>query len=263
MRKAFIAILVLAVSLAFSGPVMAEDVTIVGTGSGSAVLKAVGEAFTQNNPGVTINVPKSIGSGGGVKSVGGDKAKIGRIARKVKAKEAHFGLTYIPFRKMPICFFVNKSVGVKNLSTKQVCDIYSGKITNWKDVGGKNAKIRVVRREDGDSSLSVLLKTFPGFADITLTPKSKTTFSDPSTCELTEKKADTIAFGTYINAKNYDVEVLSIDGKSITDAGWSYVGVLGFIYKEKNYTGNIKKFVEFATSSQAHDVIKGKGGLPY
>lgn len=67
---------------------------------------------------------------------------------------------------MSICFFVNKSVGVKYLSTKQLCDIYSGKFTNWKDVGGKNAKIRVIRSKDGDSSLMVLPKSLPGFADI-------------------------------------------------------------------------------------------------
>ena len=50
------------------------------------------------------------------KAVGGDKAKIGRIARKVKPKEDHFGLSYVPFCKMPICFFVNTSVEVKKLS---------------------------------------------------------------------------------------------------------------------------------------------------
>ncbi|MDM8555177.1 substrate-binding domain-containing protein [Desulfococcaceae bacterium HSG7] len=263
MKKALNVILLLAAGLAFSGPVMAEDVTIVGTGSGAAVLKAVGEAFTLKNPGVTINVPESIGSGGGIKAVGRDEAKFGRIARKIKPKEERFKLSYLPFCKMPICFFVNKSVEVKSLSTQQICDIYSGKITDWKDVGGKSAKIRVIRREKGDSSLRVLLESFPGFADIKLTSKSKTTFSDPSTCELTQDKANTIAFGTYINAKNYNVNIPLINGKKPTDADWPYIGTLALIYKQKNYTGNIKKFAEFATSSESHDAIKNMGGLPY
>ena len=260
--KIKILITAVAIGLALSHPVMGEEITIVGTGSGMAVLKAVGEAFSQNNPGIRINVPDSIGSGGGVKSVGRDKYKIGRIAREIKAKEKHYGLTHVPFAKMPIVFFVNKSISISGLTTKQVCDIYSGKITNWKDVGGKDARIKVIRREPGDSSLRVLLGSFPGFADITLTPKSKTTFSDPKTVQFAESKADSIAFGTYINARNYKVNILTIDGKNATDADWPYVGTLALIFKEKNYQGNIKKFVEFTTSADVHDTIKGVGGMP-
>lgn len=96
---------------------MAEVITIVGTGSGSTILKATGAAFSQANPGNSVEVPKSIGSGGGVKAVGSDKAAIGRVARGIKDKEKHYGLTYLPFAKMPIVFMVNKSVGVKSLST--------------------------------------------------------------------------------------------------------------------------------------------------
>src|SRR3990172_465422 len=92
----------------------------------------------------------------------------------------------LPVAKMPIVVMTHKSVGIKNLSPKQVCDIYSGKITNWKEVGGKDGVIKVVRREDGDSSLDVLLKSLPGFKAITITSKSKTTLSDPETIELVE-----------------------------------------------------------------------------
>ncbi len=248
--------------LFFSGQVQAEEITIVGTGSGSSVIEAVGKAFSQNNPGVTVVVPKSIGSGGGMKAVGTDKNVIGRVARGIKDKEKPYGLTYFPYAKNPIVFFVNKSVGIKDLTTQQICDIYSGKVTNWKDVGGKDAKIRVIRREDGDSSLSVLLESFPGFADITLTSKSKTTLSDPSTCELAEKKADTIAFGTYANARNFGVEILTIEGKLATDSDYPYAGTLALIFKEKNKSGNIKNLVEFASSPSSHDAIKQAGATP-
>jgi phosphate transport system substrate-binding protein len=263
MKKLVMCVAVLAISLVLSGQVMAEKITIVGTGSGSSVLKAVGTAFSHNNSEVTVSVPKSIGSGGGIKAVGTDKNVIGRVARGIKDKEKHYGINYVPYAKNPIVFFVNKSVGITNLTTQQVCGIYRGRITNWKDVGGKDARIRVIRREEGDSSLEVLLKTFSGFADISLTAKSKTTFSDPSTCELAEKKADTIAFGTYANARNYGVDILAIEGKDTTDADYPYVGTLALIFKEKNKTGNIKKFVAFATSAAAHDAIKGAGAVPY
>ena len=262
MKRALIVALVLTFVLVFSSSVMAEEITIVGTGDGVAILKAIGEAFTQKNSGVTIIVPKSIGSGGGIKSVGKDLYKIGRVARGIKDKEKHFGLKYVPYAKVPTVFFVNKSVGVKNLSTKQVCDIYSGKITNWKDVGGKEARIRVVRREDGDSSLKVLTKSFPGFKDITITSKSKTAFKTPDMISTIVDKKDTIGFGPNDVAKKANVDVLTIDGKKPTEAGYPSAGTLGLIFKEKNHIGNIKKFVEFATSTAAHDAITGAGGMP-
>jgi phosphate transport system substrate-binding protein len=262
MRKIVTAIAALAIGLVLSGPVMAEDITIVGTGDGVKALKAIGAVFSKNNPGITVNVPKSIGSGGGIKAVGTGKYTIGRVAREIKDKEKHYGLTYVPFARIPVVFFVNKGVGIQNLSAQQICDIYSGKITNWKEVGGKDRRIRVVRREDGDSSLKVLLKFFPGFKDITLTPKSKTALKTSANFNIVESKADTIGFGPYDVAKGANVDVLQVDGRLPTEPSYLCVGTIALIFKEKNKTGSIKKFVEFATSPAAHNAIKGAGGLP-
>jgi len=263
MKRVIALIAISMFGLLISQAAIAEEITIVGTGSGMSILENVGSAFTENNPGVKVNVPKSIGSGGGVKAVGSDQAKIGRVARKIKDKEKPYDLTYVPMAKMPIVFYVNKSAGVDNLTVQQICDIYSGKVTNWKDVGGKGGKIRVIRREDGDSSLKALRKSFPGFKELAITKKSKTTNSDAETCQMAEKKAGTIAFGTYGNAKNYDVDILKIDGTHPTDSGYPYAGVLALIYKEKNLKGTIKEFVAFATSAKSQNAIKEAGGVPF
>jgi len=247
----------------FAVSVSAEEITIVGTGSGTAILKAVGEAFQKTTPGVTIVVPESIGSGGGIKAVGKDEYMLGRVARDIKENEQEYGLTMVPLAKIPIVFFVNTSVTVKELSIQQVLDIYSGKITNWSEVGGHDARIRVITREEGDSSLEVLDSFFPGFKDITITPKSKMTFSDPETEEALEEYEGAIAYGTYANAMNTDAHILTIEGKSATDADYPYVGMLGLIFKQKNLTGNIKAFVDFASSEAAHEAIASEGGAPY
>lgn len=243
-------------------PALAEELTIVGTGSGTVILKAIGDVFHQQHPDVMIEIPESIGSGGGIKAVGRDEYLLGRVARELKEKEQPYGLTYVAYANMPVVFFTNSSVSVKNLSTQQILDIYSGKITNWNEVGGDDAKIRVVTREEGDSSLGVLLKLLPGFQDITITSKAKTTFSDPETEETVLKVANVIAYGSYPNAKVIDVNVLTIDGKSPADQDYPYVGSLGFVYKADKYTGVVKQFVDFATSEAAYEVIKEAGGMP-
>ncbi len=142
-------------------------------------------------------------------------------------------------------------------------DIYSGAITNWQEVGGSDAAIRVVSHEEGDSSRGVLSKTFPGFQELILTSKAKITFSDPETEELIQSKSGVIAYGLYSNAKVIDVNVLTIGGQSPVEKEYPYIGVLGSIYKEQNYTGIVvKAYVEFATSDAGHEAIRTAGGIP-
>lgn len=263
MKKGLTLLIALFVCLSIPKLVLADELTIVGTGDGVKILNAIGEAFMQSNPDIEIKVPKSIGSGGGIKAVGTGQEQIGRVARELKEKEKPYGLSYTPYARGPVVFFVNKGVGIKDLSAEQVCGIYSGEITNWKDVGGKDTKIRVVRREDGDSSLKVLRKSFPGFGGISITVKSKTTFSTPETFSIVEKKANAIGFGPYDVAKDADVDIIAIEGKAPADSGYPYFSTLAVIYKAEKLTGNLKKFLEFATSSVAHKSIVNAGGTPF
>lgn len=262
MHKLALKIALLFAAVSTSVFLRAEEITIVGTGSGVEVLAALGQVFTQAHPDVTVTLPDSIGSGGAIKAVGTDKAVIGRVARGIKDSEKPFGLSYLPVAKLPIVFMVNKSVeGVKNLTAAQLCDIYSGKIVNWKEVGGADGAIRVVRREDGDSSLDVLLKSLPGFKQIVITPKSKTTLSDPATIELVEKTPGTIAFGTYPNAKVSNVDVLTIDGLQPTQPDYPHCGTLALIFKPASRAGSIALWLDFVSSPGAQVTIKSAGGL--
>lgn len=239
-----------------------EEITIVGTGDGMSVLASVGDAFSKANPGVVVTVPDSIGSGGGIKSVGKGKYKVGRVARRIKNKEKHYGLVYRPYAKVPVVFFVNKRVRVRNLSARQVADIYSGKIKNWREVGGGNLPIRVVRREDGDSSLKVLRKTFPGFKDVVITPKSKEALTTPENFASVSNKAGTIGFGPYSGAMAANVKVLKVDRKSATDPGYPSTGIMALIFKEGSNKGNVGKFINFATSAAARAAIERAHGIP-
>ena len=113
MKKVCLASLVALLSI---GLAVAEEIVIVGTGSGTSVLKAVGAAYTKAHPKVTITVPSSIGSGGGMRAVGKDKNILGRVAREIKQSEKSYGMTYLAYAKMPIVFFVHKEVTIKSLN---------------------------------------------------------------------------------------------------------------------------------------------------
>src|SRR5882757_4509048 len=128
----------------------AADLSVVGTGDGIDLLRALGAAYTAAHPDTNVIVPPSIGSGGGIAAVGSGKEVLGRIARPLSDSEKEAGLVATPVFRLPSAFFVHRSAGVDRLTSAQLADIYRGKVTNWRDVGGADARVRVVRREDQD-----------------------------------------------------------------------------------------------------------------
>ncbi|OSM02244.1 putative phosphate transport system substrate-binding protein [Magnetofaba australis IT-1] len=236
---------------------------IVGTGDGMIVLHALAKAFSVNHPQDEIVVPDSIGSSGGYKAVGNDKALLGRVARKIKPREEPYGLTYLPIAKFPVVFFVNKSVTVSNLSAAQINDIYRGKIVNWSEVGGAEGKIRVVRREEGDSSLGNLRATFPGFDEVTITPYSKTATLNQHNFEIVTQKEGTIGFGPYADALKENVTILNIDGLAPTDENYPSFGTLALIFKAANRQGLVEAFLKFVETSPAMQAIRSAHATPY
>lgn len=240
-----------------------EKLFIVGTGSGMPLLEAVGKAFTKHNPDIRILIPESIGSGGGIKAVGNDDYVLGRVARDIKSKEKKYGLTQTPIAKIPIAFFVNNSVSLSDITAEQACKIYNGTIRKWEEIGAGQGKIRVIKRQAGDSSLTVLQNTLAGFGDLTLTPRSKTTYTDQETIDACQGQENAIAFGSLADIKNVKgVHALALDGMPPTDPSYPHIGPLSLVYKAKNYRGTVKQFVEFIPSQAAQKAIKDAGGLP-
>src|SRR3954451_2197678 len=164
----------LALAATQGGLAHAGTLTIPGTGDGIEILNAVGAAFTADNPGTLVIVPPSIGSGGAIVAVSGDREVLGRVARPLSDAEKAQGLVFTPIVKIPSAIFVHPSAKIASLTSKQLGDIYAGTISNWNEVGGPDLRIKVVRREDADSTLGVLRASMPGWKDLALTPKSKT-----------------------------------------------------------------------------------------
>lgn len=237
------------------------ELDIVGTGDGVDILRAIKDAFVKKHPEAVIKIPHSVGSGGGIRMVGQDQARLGRVAREIREKEKRYGLTWIQYAKVPVVFVVNKSVGLSSLTSKQILEVYSGKVENWSQLGGPDMKIRVVTREKGDSSLGSLLSSFPGFKDLKIKKKSKTTYSTPETFALIAQKPGTIGFGPLDVALASNVTVLKLGKLDPLDPNYPVANPLAFVFKPRNNQGLIKEFVDFAVSSAVRDVIRAVGGV--
>ena len=240
-----------------------ENLVIVGTGSGTAILKALSKAFTDKHPGKTVEIPPSIGSGGGIKAVGNDESIAGRVARELNKNEERYNLKYVLIADTPIVFYVNDSVSMTNITPEQACSIFNGSIRNWEEIGGGNGKIRVIKREEGDSSLLILNDSLPGFKDITLTLRSKTTFTDDETLKECAYYENSITFGAFCDVKFYKgIHELTLSGVHPEDAKYPCKGPLALVYKEKKFNGILKEFTEFIFSVDGKNIIKEAGGIP-
>lgn len=235
---------------------------IVGTGDGIDLLRALGTAFALQNKSVQIDVPPSIGSGGGIAAVGSGKAVLGRVARKLSDSEKASGIAYEPFARLPSAFFVHPSAGVTSLTTAQLTAIYSGRISNWKDVGGNDLRIRVVRREDTDSTLVVLRQSMPGWKDLVITENSKTATTTQENTETVREVQGTIGFGPFSKSLEQGVTILKIDGRHPTDAAYPSSVELALIFTEKTVTPDARAFVKFVKTTKAHDVMASLGSIP-
>lgn len=241
----------------------ADDLVIVGTGNGVPVLKALGDAFTREHPGVSVVIPESIGSIGGIRAVGNDDYLIGRISRDLNDREIDYGLRQMVYATIPIVFFVNNSVTLTDITPAQACRIYDGTIRNWETLGGGTGKIRVILRENSDSSLLVLQAALPGFRAISLTPRSKTILTDGATLEECAIQANAIAFGSWPDVRNQPgVHALSLGGILPSNPDYPCMGRLSIVYKEKFCQGNLKAFVSFISSDAAKHAVLAAGALP-
>lgn len=242
--------------------VQAKELNVVGTGDGLDMLRAIAVEYSARNGNKSISVPPSIGSGGGILAVGSGKERLGRVARPLKESETDLGLKYIPIAKIPSVIFANPAAGVEKVTQDQLLDIFSGKIRNWSEIGGNNLRIKVVRREEADSTLQVLRKTMPGWASLEITEKSKTAVTTQDAITTVSQVRGAVGFGPYSRALDLEVTVLEIDGRGPTSPDYPSAVELALIYKQGGADDAVRSFVDFSVSAEAATVIDTYGGVP-
>jgi phosphate transport system substrate-binding protein len=250
------------IACSLSAGARAGDLSVVGTGDGIDLLRALGAAYTADHPDTNVIVPPSIGSGGGVAAVGSDKEVLARIARPLSDSEREAGLVATPVFRLPSAFFVHRSANVKGVSAVQLADIYRGKITNWKDVGGADVRIKVVRREEQDSTLLVLRQSMPGWKDLPITEKSKTAVTTQEGVDTVKEVEGAIGFGPFTRALEMELVVLRIDGRYPTDDQYPSAVTLAFVHKKATVTPDARKFIDYVKATKAKTVLTQMGAVP-
>jgi phosphate transport system substrate-binding protein len=249
-----------------------DDNTIQWAGCGitkkafMAELAAAYEAKT----GVHINLQGG-GATRGIRDTAQLKIDIGGSCRmplpQSDSSELHAVMHPVAWDALAI--IANKDNPVSNLSTEQVTKIYTGKITNWRDVGGQNAPIHLYVRRGNISGVGYAIRQYlfaNGEQSFTTPKKYQVRSSGPLERAV---ETDPLAMGItgVSSARKRDVKILDFDGKS---PSYEHVksGEYGlyrplYLVTSPSPSQKVKDFVKFATSREGREIIRNNGTVPY
>lgn len=252
-----------AATLAGCAKTQSGSVSTDGSTSMEKVIGALGETFEANNTGVSFTYNPT-GSGSGITAVLEGRCDIGLSSRSLKASETESGLTGTVLALDGIAVIVNSANPVSDLSLETVAKIYTGEITNWKEVGGNDAVIVLIGREAGSG-------TRDGFESVTATKDAckyrQELTSTGDVITTVSANPDAVGYASLASVKN-TVKALCIGGVSPSEEtvkNGSYVLQRPFVLVTKTGTAlsaAAQKFFDYATSSAAAAVISGAGAVP-
>lgn len=237
---------------------LSGTLTLNGSTSMTAVCNALGEAFMAKYDGVTVEKANT-GSGSAVTAVNDGTALIGDLSRKVKDDEDPDGkFTKVTIALDGIAIAVNPENPVDALTSEQIEKIFAGEITNWSEVGGDDAAITVIGREEGSGTRDGFESIF-GFGE---DKKCAYAAEVQETGIVVSKVAsDPSAIG-YVSlaSVNDEIKAVSVDGVEATEENVSngtYVVQRPFvqIYTKGTDSELVKAWFDFLKSDEGQQII--------
>ena len=236
-------------------------IKLAGSTSMEKLCEAMAESFMERNPGVTVTVEYT-GSGAGLESLAAGSVDIGNASRGLKDEEKASGAVENIVAIDGIAVITNKSCSIKDVTSKDLAKIYSGEITDWAELGGKEQPIIVIGREAGSG-------TRDAFEEL-LEVKDVCTYAQEldSTGAVLAKVATTPGAIGYVSLDVVDdtVSGLKIDGVEPTEeeilAG-NYMLQRPFVMATKGEISEQNKLVQawfnYINSDDGKEVIKQVG----
>ncbi len=263
------AISFLVVSSAWLTPLHAEQLVIPGTGSAETILRELAKDFNARGGEHQVVVPPSTGSDSGIRGVDNNEVFLARVSKPLKEADLKKGLRYRPFARDAVIFATGEGVKVKNVSTAQLIDIFSGKARSWADVGGNPAPIRVFIREKIDSKYQVILEHVEPFRALGFSGQAKMlhhTYEMIAMLDRFDKGVGWITRSTLTSGKSR-LRSLSLDGveastENVASGKYRLAIDFGLVYKESRLNDASRTFIDYIDSDAGRKVME-KAGLVY
>lgn len=254
---------VVAFALLLSRP-SATPIGYIGSSTiGEKVIPAAFASFSRQS-GVVAGLIEVPGSGEGIEAVKAGKAAFAGVSRPFYEGEDGLNLRYMIFGYDAIALFVHPDNLVDDLSKKQVREIFTGRITNWEDVGGRDEPIKVITEVLGKKRATMLeFQRLALSGDEYLAERVEVDRPADQVAALGDEPAGIISVSVAFHHPT--IKLISIDGvKPMPEAIRSYryfaVRPLMFVYKGRP-KGTLQEFFEFMLSDEGQSVV-GESFIP-
>ena len=247
--------------------------TVAGSSSVHPLAQVLAEAYEKTGTDLCVDV-QSIDSTAGIQAAINGTANIGMSSRDLKTEEKQAGLAETVIALDGIAVIVHPDNTISGLTKTQIQRIFKGEILNWKEVGGADAPILVVSREEGSGTrgafeeLMVLTeKTTKDGKTLTLSLLKQDALIAPSTGEVKSNvlsKKDAIGYIS-IGSLSAEVKALAIDGTAATVANVknnTYPIKRPFLFLVKTPTDGTRDFIDYVLSKEGQALVASKGFIP-
>jgi phosphate transport system substrate-binding protein len=243
-----------------------RKLVLTGSSTIAPLAQEIGKRFEKEHPGVRVDVQTG-GSSRGASDLKQGLNDIGMLSRDVNADEKEFHV--FPIANDGVCVILHKTNPVAALTDPQIIDIYTGKITNWKDVGGTDAPITVVNKAEGRSTLELFCHYFKlKNADI----KAHVVIGDNEqgikTVAGNPNAIGYVSIGTaeYDSEHGTPIKLLAVGGvaatsENVANGTFPLSRPLNLCTKNPP-EGLVKEFLDLATSDKVNDLIKKENFVP-
>ena len=235
-----------------------NDTTIAISGSTSVgpLVELEEEEFEANNQGVTIEINQT-GSSSGIKDTISGTTEIGMSSRELTNEESK-NLKEVTIAVDGIGVVVNKNNPVKNLTLEQIKDIFTGKITNWSEVGGEDKEIVVVSREEGSGTRTAFQEILNYSTEDTV-KNAIVNNSTGATKVMVEENDNDIGYMSigYIDDSIASVNVDGVESTADNVKSGEYKIQRPFllVYKEGALSEEGQEFIDFILSDKGQAIV--------
>ncbi|WP_409199874.1 phosphate ABC transporter substrate-binding protein [Methanobrevibacter sp. DSM 116169] len=259
--KLLIIIIILFLGFSILSGMNTERIDIAGSTSVQPLAEELANSYSKNHEDLKINVQGG-GSGMGIRSVSQGIADIGMSSKDLTADESK-GLEVIEIGKEGIVVGVSNENTINDLSIEELKKIFSGEITNWKELGGEDAEIHVVTREDGSGTRSAFESIVMGNDNIRKDAIVQSSTESVKQAVSTDKAA--IGYMSLAHMSD-DVKSLKINGVIASEdniKSGEYELQRPFLFLiDSNHSKEIDDFINWVKSDEGRKIIEDAKIVP-
>lgn len=244
----------------------AQHVTVAGSGTDLGTARIMADAFKARNPGTSVQVLRSIGTGGAVKGVLRRVVDVGLASRPLRANEKQPNLRATLYARTPLVFAVSRNAAASEISTAEMVRIYTGEMRLWPD----GRAIRPILRPTHESDTLIVTSALPEIGEAMAVARGRhlpVATTDQETADMLERVPGAVGTSTLalIRSEKRDLKPLRLNGIAPSpdalkdDAYPLYKSLYLLTYQP---SAAAQAFVNFVLSDEGRRILEETGHLP-